>query len=275
VIHAMGGEQDIRKMGGLRRRLPITYWTYLIAALALAGVPPMAGFFSKDRILLEALTSPHGSFGLWLVGWLTAGLTAFYMFRQLFIVFHGTSRASESVQAHVHESPPSMTVPLIVLAVGSISAGWLALPSRNVWDPWLQAVLGRSNPAERGAEVGETLLVVLTVAIALAGIGAAYFLYGRARRAAGAGGSLWDLLAHKYYIDEFYDFVFVRPFTAAANWLARVFDPEIIDGAVNGVAGLVRFISGSGRRLQSGNVQHYLFAFLIGTLLVFAYWLRW
>ncbi|HEY1266411.1 MAG TPA: NADH-quinone oxidoreductase subunit L, partial [Candidatus Binatia bacterium] len=110
VMHAMGGEQDMRKMGGLRRRLPVTYWTYLIAGLALAGIPPTAGFFSKDRILLEAYTSPHGSIVLWLVGWITAGLTAFYMFRQFFLVFHGTSRAPESVQAHVHESPASMTV---------------------------------------------------------------------------------------------------------------------------------------------------------------------
>ena len=274
VIHAMGGEQDMRNMGGLRSRLPMTYWTYLIAGLALAGIPPTAGFFSKDRILLEAYSSSHGSVGLWLVGWITAGLTAFYMFRQLFMVFHGASRASESVQAHVHESPPSMTVPLIVLALGSITAGWLALPSRNVWDLWLQSVLGRSNPAEQGEVANEMLLVVLTVGLALLGIALAYFLYGRERRPA-EGGALWRVLAHKYYIDELYDLVFVRPFTAVADWFARVFDPEFIDGAVNGVAGLIRAVSSSGRMLQSGNVQHYLFAFLIGTILVFVYWLRW
>jgi NADH-quinone oxidoreductase subunit L len=274
VIHAMGGEQDMRNMGGLRRRLPITYWTYLIAGLALAGIPPTAGFFSKDRILLEAYSSPHGSSILWLVGWITAGLTAFYMFRQLFMVFHGTSRASESVQAHVHESPPAMTIPLIVLAFGSITAGLVALPSRDVWDPWLQAVLGRTNPAEQGEVPNEMLLVVLTVGLAVLAIALAYFLYGRERRAR-EGGSLWQVLAQKYYIDELYDALFVRPFTAAANWLARVFDPAVIDGAVNGVAGVVRAVSGSGRRLQSGNVQHYLFAFLIGTILVFVYWLRW
>ncbi|HTM08301.1 MAG TPA: NADH-quinone oxidoreductase subunit L [Verrucomicrobiae bacterium] len=274
VIHAMGGEQDMRNMGGLRRGLPITYWTYLIAGLALAGIPPTAGFFSKDRILLEAYSSAHGSFALWVVGWITAGLTAFYMFRQLFMVFHGQSRAPESVQAHVHESAPAMTVPLIVLALGSITAGWLALPSRDVWDPWLQGVLGRSNPAEQGEVANEMLLVVLTVGLALLGIALAYFLYGRERRPA-EDGPLWRVLAHKYYIDEFYDRVFVRPFTAAANWFARVFDPGFIDGAVNGVAGLVRAVSSSGRMLQSGNVQHYLFAFLIGTILVFVYWLRW
>ncbi|HEY6197286.1 MAG TPA: NADH-quinone oxidoreductase subunit L [Candidatus Binatia bacterium] len=273
VMHAMSGEQDMRKMGGLRRRLPVTYWTYLIAALALAGIPPTAGFFSKDRILLEAYSSPRGSVVLWFVGWITAGLTAFYMFRQLFMVFHGTSRAEESVQSHIHESPPAMTVTLIVLALGSITAGWVALPSRDVWDPWLQAVLGAGNPAEHGEAVNEALLVGLTVGIAVIGIALAYFIYGRERRLA-EGGPVWRVLAHKYYIDELYDFLFVRPFTAAANWLARAFDPRFVDGAVNGVAGLVRGISASGRRLQSGNVQHYLFAFLLGTILIFVFWLR-
>jgi NADH-quinone oxidoreductase subunit L len=273
VMHAMSGEQDMRKMGGLRRRLPVTYWTYLIAALALAGIPPTAGFFSKDRILLEAYSSPRGSVVLWFVGWITAGLTAFYMFRQLFMVFHGTSRAEESVQSHIHESPPAMTVTLIVLALGSITAGWVALPSRDVWDPWLQAVLGAGNPAEHGEAVNEALLVGLTVGIAVIGIALAYFIYGRERRIA-EGGPVWRVLAHKYYIDELYDFLFVRPFTAAANWLARAFDPRFVDGAVNGVAGLVRGISASGRRLQSGNVQHYLFAFLLGTILIFVFWLR-
>ncbi len=276
VIHALGGEQDMRKMGGLRRRLPVTYWTYLVSALALAGIPPTAGFFSKDRILLEAYSSPQGSAVLWFVGWITAGLTAFYMFRQLFMVFHGASRVSESVQEHVHESPPAMTIPLIALALGSIAAGWLALPSRDVWDPWLQAVLPRTNPAEHGEVANEMLLVGLTVGLAVAAIGLAYFLYGRERlAAAGEGGPLWRVLARKYYIDELYDFLFVRPFTSMANWLARVFDPGFVDGAVNGVAGLVRAVSASGRRLQSGNVQHYLFAFLIGTILMFVYWLRW
>ena len=273
VMHAMSGEQDMRKMGGLRRRLPVTYWTYLIAALALAGIPPTAGFFSKDRILLEAYSSPRGSVVLWFVGWITAGLTAFYMFRQLFMVFHGTSRAEESVQSHIHESPPAMTVTLIVLALGSITAGWVALPSRDVWDPWLQAVLGAGNPAEHGEAVNEALFVGLTVGIAVIGIALAYFIYGRERRIA-EGGPVWRVLAHKYYIDELYDFLFVRPFTAAANWLARAFDPRFVDGAVNGVAGLVRGISASGRRLQSGNVQHYLFAFLLGTILIFVFWLR-
>jgi NADH-quinone oxidoreductase subunit L len=274
VIHALGGEQDMRKMGGLRRHLPITYWTYLVAALAISGAPLTAGFFSKDRILWETYAS--GAFLLWLLAWITAGLTAFYMFRQFFLVFHGASRASESVQVHIHESPPTMTVPLIVLALGSIFAGWLATPWKNVWDPWLQAVLSRSTAAEQGASADETYFVYLTLAIAAAGILPAYFLYGRAEKGAAASANpLYRLLVNKYYVDELYDFVLVRPFTVSARWLAGSFDPGVIDGIVNGVAGGVRATSVAWRRAQSGNVQHYLLAFLAGTLVIFAYFLGW
>jgi NADH-quinone oxidoreductase subunit L len=131
VIHAMGGEQDMRKMGGLKSHMPATYWTYVIATLAIAGVPFTAGFFSKDLILWQVYSSAHGSQGLWLIAWLTAGMTAFYMFRQLFMVFHGGSRADPHAQAHLHESPAVMTVPLMILAVGSIFSGWLG--RRNIY----------------------------------------------------------------------------------------------------------------------------------------------
>ncbi len=276
VIHAAGGEQDMRKMGGLRRQLPVTYWTYLVAALAIAGAPLTAGFFSKDRILWEAYSSPYGSILFWLAGWITAGLTAFYMFRQFFMVFHGASRLPEPARSHVHESPASMTVPLIALAFGSIFAGWLATPWQNVWDPWLQAVLGGGHGPEHGAAGDETFFVVLTVALAAMGILLAYLLYGREGRvAAPSVGAVYRMLAHKYYIDELYDLVFVRPFTASARWLAASFDPKFIDGAVNGVAGRVRATSEAWRRVQSGNVQHYLFAFLAGTVLLFVFFLRW
>jgi NADH-quinone oxidoreductase subunit L len=275
VIHAVGGEQDMRKMGGLRRRLPATYWTYLVAALAISGAPLTAGFFSKDRILWEAYSSPNGSFLFWLVAWLTAGLTAFYMFRQFFMVFHGDSRLPEPARSHVHESPASMTAPLVILALGSVFSGWLAAPFLwgNVWDPWLEAVLGRRTLVEYAA-VNETLLMVLTVGIAVLGIALAHLLYARERRTpVGEAGILWRVLVGKYYIDELYDFVFVRPFTALARWLARIFDPGVIDGIVNGVAGGVRATSLAWRRVQSGNVQHYLLAFLAGTLLILVYFL--
>ncbi|MGH7769057.1 MAG: NADH-quinone oxidoreductase subunit L, partial [Candidatus Binatia bacterium] len=277
VIHALGGEQDMRKMGGLRRHLPVTYWTYLIAALAISGAPLTAGFFSKDRILWEVYSS--GSIALWSVGWLTAGLTAFYMFRQFFMVFHGPSRVPEPAKSHIHESPRVMTLPLLVLAVGSIFAGWLATPEfmwGSLWDAWLQPVLGGPE-AEHHAVSEELFLMALTIAIAAAGIFIAFVLYGRRSEIPEriASSAICKLLANKYYIDELYDRLLVQPFTALSAWLARRFDPGFIDGIVNGVAASVRARSLSWRRLQSGNVQHYLFAFLAGTLLIFAYFLRW
>ena len=278
VIHALGGEQDMRKMGGLRRYLPATYWTYLIATLAISGAPLTAGFFSKDRILWETYSSPLGSIQLWALAWITAGLTAFYMFRQLLMVFHGASRVAEPVKSHIHESPRVMTAPLIVLALGSIFAGWLATPEfmwGGVWDHWLQPVFGAQKTAEHAAGVDEMFLTELTLGIAALGIVVAFVLYGRSRKSAEGSGGIYQLLADKYYVDELYDRLFVRPFTACALWLARSFDPGFIDGIVNGVADSVRATSLSWRRLQSGNVQHYLFAFLAGALLIFAYFLRW
>ncbi len=278
VIHALGGEQDMRKMGGLRRHLPATYWTYLIAALAISGVPLTAGFFSKDRILWETYSSPLGSVRLWALAWITAGLTAFYMFRQLFMVFHGESRAAESAKSHIHESPRVMTAPLIVLALGSIFAGWLSTPEfmwGSVWDAWLQPILGAPKTAEHAAVNDELFLTAITLGIAALGIFVAFVFYGRDRKIAERASGIYKLLANKYYVDEFYDRLFVRPFTASSVWLARRFDPGFIDGIVNGVAASVRATSLSWRRLQSGNVQHYLFAFLAGTLLIFAYFLRW
>jgi NADH-quinone oxidoreductase subunit L len=278
VIHAMGGEQDMRKMGGLKSHMPATYWTYVIATLAIAGVPFTAGFFSKDLILWQAYSSAHGSQGLWLIAWLTAGMTAFYMFRQLFMVFHGGSRADPHAQAHLHESPAVMTVPLMILAVGSIFSGWLGAPEYlwgSRWDHWLEPVFGGAHEADHGVIQTEINLMLLTLVIVAAGIGLAYRKYGRptAELDQGAGGILYRLSLHKYYVDEIYDWLLVRPFTLISDWLARVFDPGVIDGMVNGVAAGVRGASSLWRTLQTGNVQHYVAGFLAGTLALLAYYL--
>jgi NADH-quinone oxidoreductase subunit L len=280
VIHALNGEQDMRKMGGLKAYLPITYWTYLIAALAIAGAPFTAGFFSKDQILWLAFSSPHGSVELWLLAWVTAGLTAFYMFRQLFLVFYGNSRVDEHVKAHIHESPAVMTVPLIILALGSIFAGWLGTPEYmwgSVWDHWLKPIFGSTTEAQHSVR-DEILLTLATVGIVAIGIFAAYFRYLRPgaqqeRLPVSAGGPLYRLLLNKYYVDELYDTLIVRPFTVCSRWLAQIFDPGVIDGIVNGLANRVRGSSLFWREVQSGNVQHYLVAFLAGTLLLLVYYL--
>jgi len=281
VIHAMGGEQDMRRMGGLKSHLPKTYWTYVLATLAIAGVPLTAGFFSKDLILWQAFSSAHGSWWLWLVGWITAGMTAFYMFRQLFMVFHGHCRADDHVKAHLHESPAVMTWPLIILAIGSIFTGWLGAPEYlwgSRWDEWLAPIFRVAHDVHHGSVSTEISLLLLTLVMVGVGVLLAYLFYGRESKApdqlsSWAGGGPYRMLLNKYYVDEIYDFVIVRPFTACSQWLAQVFDPAVIDGIVNGVASLARGFSLVWREVQTGNVQHYLLGFLAGTLALLAYFL--
>src|SRR5258706_1041167 len=275
VIHAMGGEQDMRKMGGLKARMPQTYWTYVVATLALAGIPFTAGFFSKDLILWQSFS--HGAFGIWAIGLITAGMTAFYMFRQLFLVFHGECRADAHTQAHLHESPMVMTLPLVILAIGSIFTGWLGAPEflwGSRWERWLEPIFGAAAEPH-GSIRTEVIVTLVTFAVVLCGIGLAYLRYGKAKIAAEDGpvGFLYRLSLDKFYVDEFYDAFFVRPFTAISRFLASVVDPWVIDGTVNGVAATVRGFSTVWRGLQTGNVQHYAAMFLVGVLALLAYYL--
>jgi len=275
VIHALGGEQDMRKMGGLKAHMPKTYWTYVVATLAIAGVPFTAGFFSKDLILWQTLS--HGATLLWALGIVTAGMTAFYMFRQLFMVFHGECRAGEHAKAHLHESPAVMTWPLIVLAFGSIFTGWLGAPEYlwgSRWDHWLEPIFG--TQVHHGSVNTELLATFLTLAVVTVGIYLAYLMYGKpGTQPAGAAshGIFYDISLNKYYVDEVYDYIFVRPFTAVSKFFASVVDPWVIDGVVNGVAATARGFSTIWRGLQTGNVQHYAAMFLVGVLALLAYYL--
>jgi NADH-quinone oxidoreductase subunit L len=275
VIHALGGEQDMRRMGGLKAHMPRTYWTYVIATLAIAGAPFTAGFFSKDLILWQAFS--HGSLILWGIGVFTAAMTAFYMFRQLFMVFHGEYRADDHAKAHLHESPAVMTLPLVILAIGSIFAGWLGAPEYlwgSRWDHWLEPVFGATQ-AHHGSVSAEVVVTLITLAIVGIGIYLAYLNYGRAGTqvdaSAGERGPLYRLSLNKYYIDEIYDRVFVRPFTACSEFFAQFIDLRVIDGTVNGIAAATRGVSSVWLGLQTGNVQHYLTAFLVGALALLAY----
>jgi NADH-quinone oxidoreductase subunit L len=275
VIHALDGEQDMRKMGGLKAQMPQTYWTYVIATLAIAGAPFTAGFFSKDLILWQAFN--HGSLILWGIGVVTAGMTAFYMLRQVFMVFHGECRVDNHAKAHLHESPAVMTLPLVVLAMGSIFTGWLGAPEYlwgSRWDHWLKPVFGGAE-AYHGSAGTEIMVTLLTLVIVGVGIYLAYARYGRASAAidakAGAGSMLYRLSLNKYYVDEIYDRIFVRPFTACSRFFAEFIDPQVIDGTVNGVAAAARRASFIWVGLQTGNVQHYLVAFLVGVVALLAY----
>jgi len=275
VIHGMSGEQDVRQMGGLRKKMPVTWWTFLIGTLAIAGAPGFAGFFSKDEIL--AHTWGGGHYLLCAVGALTAALTAFYMFRLLFLTFAGELRASEEVAHHVHESPATMTIPLMVLALLSLVGGWVGLPEGWLWGPafdrFLAPVTGHAHVAEGSAGVELALMIVTTV-LAVAGATLAYVFYvrlpGLPMVLAWRLKPAYDLLSGKYWIDELYDATVVRPYVWASNLLWRA-DQVVIDGAVNGAATAVVVNGQLWRYVQDGNVQHYALVFLGGAVVLLSY----
>jgi NADH-quinone oxidoreductase subunit L len=272
VIHAMSDEQDLRKMGGLASRLPWTHATVLIATLAIAGVPPLAGFFSKDEILSSAFASGH--LGVWLTGLVGAIITAFYMFRLYVLCFRGPSRISHEAEHHLHESPPSMIVPLVALAALSIVGGWVGFPFQaggHPFERWLAPVFegGPALAAHAPLAPGiEWILIALSVAAALVGIGMAFRLYlqnpergtALARRFAGVR----EALVHKYWVDEFYDAGVVRPLAWGANWLWRFWDEIIVDGAVNAVGYVFEGASAVLRLFQTGFVGTYALFLVLG-----------
>jgi NADH-quinone oxidoreductase subunit L len=280
VIHAMGGEQDIRRMGGLAGKIRWTWFTMLMATLAIAGAPGFSGFFSKDAILLAAANSEHGGSWLYAFGLLTALLTSFYMFRLIFLTFHGKPRFDEH-QVHVHESPKSILVPLAILAVLSIAGGWMAAPEffggENHFEKFLAPLFAASEAAPAveatGAHSRMLEFAGLAVFIALIGFFAAFWLYLQRPEKPKAiterfKGSYTTLL-NKYYVDELYAAVIVRPLL----WLSRVVlwqsvDARGIDGAVNGVADGATALGDRLRRVQSGNTRSYAVWVVIGALLI-------
>ncbi|MEW6272758.1 MAG: NADH-quinone oxidoreductase subunit L [Thermodesulfobacteriota bacterium] len=281
VMHALSGELDVHKMGDLKSKLPVTSKTFLIACLAISGVPPLAAFFSKDMILEGAFASGHTV--LWLIGLAAAGLTSFYMFRAYFLAFEGKSRVEPEKAAHLHESPSTMTIPLIVLAVLSIVAGWVGLPHGFLWGDafghYLEpAVAPRDALGHHEITTGTLLfLMVLTTGVALLGIWVAYVFYLRSPelpvRLAERAHGLYVLLWNKYWIDELYDALIIRPYVRCSTFFWKVVDAMMIDGVVNGSGRAVAATADVWRRLQSGNVQHYAMAMLVGAVLTFGvYW---
>jgi NADH-quinone oxidoreductase subunit L len=335
VIHALHGEQDIRNMGGLKKYLPVTYWTFLLSSLAIAGVPLLSGFFSKDEILFE--TFAEGHWILWTVGVLTSLLTATYMFRLVILTFHGERRHDAPVPAHVeeeepdyahahsahashghgahhgspHDAPFAMALALVVLAIGSVSAGWIGIPhalpgGHNQLAAWLEPSFevaatseatsiaesaAAPTPAEAEAEASdgeadeahdeialERTLMAVSSAIALLGIGIAIFIWGKRRDIAdGAARSMAGvhrLLLNKYYVDEIYDATVVKPTKVlSTDVLWRGFDVKVIDGAVNGTAAVVDGGAAVLRRLQTGSVRTYAGSILVGVVVILGYYL--
>ena len=274
VIHGLSGEQDLRKMGGLAPRMMTTTVTFLVGAFGLAGVPPLAGFFSKDEILGAVF---HGHrYLLWALLLAGAFMTAFYTFRLVFLAFFGGPRMPKEVAHHIHESPAVMTLPLVVLAILTVVAGLaVGIPSSQgtAFAHFLAPVLPLEE-AEHSAGVAFSLLV-LSALVAIAGVALAWMIYGRTPvRAASIGvarNPLHKLLIEKYYVDEIYDALFVKPIYHLSLWLARVFDPGLIDGIVNGVATLVVGWARGLRRVQTGFVMNYALGILLGAVAVVAY----
>ena len=268
VIHGMSDEQDIRQMGGLRRKMPVTFWTFFVACLAIAGVPGFSGFFSKDFILEEVYASSLGSPTLWLVGTIGAGLTAFYMFRLLFLTFFGETRASHEVAHHIHESSSSMTVPLAVLAVLSFVGGYIPLLH------FLSPMFGVQHEEDIPA-----LIKYLPTVIGLGGIGLAYVMYvvnpSISDNLAKSFSPIYNLLLNKYYVDEMYDMIIVRPVAGMSNWLWKVWDMIVIDGTVNGAAHTMEANGLLLRLWQTGNVQNYALSFLVGAVGILGYYILW
>ena len=273
VIHALGGEQDIRKMGGLARRIPATFATFAIATAAIAGIPPLAGFFSKDEILWYAFASSSGGSPLlYAVAAVTALLTAFYMFRLLWLTFFGRSRMSAEVEHHVHESPLSMTGVLVVLAALSAIGGFLALP--HFLEPLLP--LPAAVPA---FEHFETPLLVLSIAIAVLGLAAAAYVYSDdGQRAAGLRkrfAGLYRVLSNKYYVDELYDWLIGRPlYWISERIFLRLGDQKLIDGTLHGLADLGRRTAGGLSRVQNGSLHLYALLVLAGIIVSLAWSFR-
>jgi NADH-quinone oxidoreductase subunit L len=286
VIHALSGEQDLRRMGGLAKRLPWTHVTMLIGTLAIAGVPPLAGFFSKDDILHGAVASRH--YWIWIVGLLGAALTAFYMFRLYALAFRGRPRLTPEAEHHLHESPPSMLVPLALLAGLSIVGGWVGPPLQAGGHPfarWLAPVFGGAHGAAEHAPAAphavapgiEWALILMSVAAAALGIwtGLRYYLLRPelATRLREQYARLHGLLSNKYWVDELYDAVVVRPVHAASQGLWRFWDEKVVDGLVNGLGYVFEGASVLLRLVQTGFVGTYALFLTLGVLLLVIHFL--
>lgn len=282
VMHAMAGELDIQKMGGLKKHMPVTYWTFLIASLSIAGFPGLAGFFSKDEILWRTYASGPLGHILFAIGAATALLTAFYSFRIIFLAFHGKFRGSHEQEHHLHESPKVMTVPLVILAAGAVASGWVGIPpllgGGEHFAEFLAPVVGHAKG--HGTHAEEWAVVVSSIVIGLTGIAGAAYVYLRetdlAKRLGRTFAFPYRVLWNKYYVDELYDFIVVRPTVwTAKSVIVGVTDGKIIEGIVNGVPGLIGRFSLWLRSLQTGMVHQYAAVMAIGAFVAIAVVLLW
>lgn len=277
VIHAMGGEQDMRKMGGLKKALPITFVTMLIGTIAISGIPPFSGFFSKDEIL--AHTYEHSP-TLWFFGQLASMLTAFYMFRLLYLTFYRKFRGTHEQEHHLHESPKTMTIPLIVLAILSVVGGVLGLPefwgATNWMHHHLDSIIVQKNPSILN-HTKEWTLMAIAVLSAGATIFFAYMVYMKNQILPEANDAkltgIKKLIYNKYYVDEVYDFIIRKPLDGISVVFYKFMDLQVVDGIVNGVGSAVTGVSSVLRKAQTGHLGLYVFCMVVGiiTILFFTF----
>jgi NADH-quinone oxidoreductase subunit L len=288
VMHAMAGELDIQKMGGLKKHMPWTYWTFLLASLSIAGIPGFAGFFSKDEILWQAYAAgPVGKF-VWFLGAVTALLTAFYSFRIVFVAFHGKFRGTHEQEHHLHESPRVMTLPLAILAVGAIVSGWVGIPPllgemagiehSDKFGVFLAPVVG--HPHGVGTHGEELSVMTLSIVIALLGIGVAAVFYLRKTDLPKKFGAVFSfpyrVLWNKYYVDELYSLIIVRPVLwVAKSIIVGITDGKIIEGIVNGVPRTIGLFSERLRKIQTGFAHHYAAVMALGLIAIMVLVLIW
>ncbi|MBS1651143.1 MAG: NADH-quinone oxidoreductase subunit L [Bacteroidetes bacterium] len=271
VIHAMGGEQDIRRMGGLKGKIKITFITMLIGTIAISGVPPFSGFFSKDELLAHVYEQNKI---LWLVGMLTSILTAFYMFRMIFLTFYGSFKGTHEQEHHLHESPSNMTFPLIVLAALSIIGGLLGLPEFIGLPNWmhhhLDEVIKIKNPLMLSHET-EATLMGLAILSAAASIYFAYMLYMKNKvlpvEKENEFKPWQKLVFHKFYVDEIYETIIQKPIDVVSSFFSKVVDNQVIDGIVNGVGTFVKTSGSAVRLLQQGNIGFYIISMVVGVIM--------
>lgn len=275
VIHAMSNEQDIRKMGGLYKKLPITFWTFLIATIAISGIPPFSGFFSKDEILAHVFD--HNKL-MWALALLGSFMTSFYMFRLLFLTFFGEFRGSHEQEHHLHESPISMTLPLMILAVLSAIGGFFNLPhifgGHSQLTTFLTPIIKKSFDSTIIEESTEMMLMGISVVTALLALGLAYYIYMVKKTRPVADGELsgvQNLIQNKYYVDEIYNTAFVKPVNLLSTFFHNVIEKLGIDRLVNSVGDLVQGLAGEARLMQTGSTGQYLFAMVVSIALLLLY----
>lgn len=289
VMHAMAGELDIKKMGGLKKYMPVTYWTFLLASLSISGIPGFAGFFSKDEILWRTYSSGVLGQVLFIIGALTALLTAFYSFRIIYVAFHGNFRGTHEQEHHLHESPKVMTIPLIILAIGAIASGWVGIPPllgemvgiehTDRFGDFLAPIFGGHHPTE-GSHLEEISVMGLSIAAGILGILISAALYLRKtdlpEKLGERFSGIYKILWNKYYVDELYDFIIVRPtFWIANRIIVAVTDGKIIEGIVNGVPATIGRFSLWLRGVQTGLVHQYATIMAIGAFIIVVIALLW